>query len=421
MKRKVLISVILVIILFLLNGCMMMSSNDYSSFWGTGEKKQEDQSNKTEQKDMVTISREEYEKLKRFSDLSNIYDIIDQYYYTDYSDEQVLDYACKGLLAGLDDPYSFYYTPEEYKKMWEDDEGSYAGIGILISANYKTTLCTISRVFKGSPAEASGVQRGDILYKVGEDLIVTAENLDEAVKIMRGEPGTSVDITFIRNGEEITFSINREIINVNQIESKMLQEKIGYIALYQFAGQCDKEFETALEELIGHGAEGIIIDLRDNGGGWVEQARYIADLFMDEGELCYLVLKDGTEEHNYYLTSKGKKDVAIVVLVNEMSASSSEILTGALRDCANATIVGTTTFGKGIVQDVISVGNRGAGFQLTVAQYFTPNGKAVHEVGIIPDVVIERPEGDTGMYEFADTENDIQLKKALDVMSEKIR
>ena len=288
------------------------------------------------------------------------------------------------------------------------------------SGRIQSDTCTISRVFKGGPAEEAGVLRGDVLYRVGEDLYVTAETLSEAISIMRGEPGTFVDVTFLRDGEEITYTIQRREVVVNQIESVMLDDKVGYIAMYQFAGEAEKEFEEALNSVVSQGAESLIIDLRDNGGGWVEQARYIGDLFMDKGELCYLVYRDGTEDH-LYRTYDGKTDILITVLVNENTASSSEILTGALRDCANATVVGTKSFGKGIVQNVDTVGNNGAGYQITIAEYFTPKGHKVHKLGIEPDVVVELPEGDNGSYDFADLEHDVQLIKALEVAREKMK
>jgi carboxyl-terminal processing protease len=237
---------------------------------------------------------------------------------------------------------------------------------------------------------------------------------------MRGEPGTTVDVTFLRNDEEITFNILRREINVNQIESTMLDSEVGYIAMYQFAGNAEIEFENAMNDLISKGAKSLIIDLRDNGGGWVEQARVIGDLFMDEGDLCYLVYRDGTEDH-IYRTKDGKTEIPLTILVNENTASSSEILTGALRETADATVVGTTTFGKGIVQNVIPVGENGAGFQITVAEYFSPKGNKVHQIGIEPDVVVELPEGDNGSYDFADLEKDVQLKKALEVAREKLK
>lgn len=367
--------------------------------------------------DTVTISREEYDKYRQFSEMFEIYDFAKNYFYQEPDTDKMTEYAIRGLMNGLDDPYSFYYNPKEYEELWEDDEGNYVGIGVLIQSNMDTQKCTIVRVFKGGPAEAAGVQRGDILYKVGDDLFVNANNLQEAVDIMRGVPDTDVDVTFIRGDEEITYTITRKEVNVNQVESRMIDDSVGYIALYQFAGQCEKEFENDLNKLISQGAKGVIIDLRDNTGGWVDQARYIADLFMDKGELCYLKYRDD-EDHTEYLTKDGKVDVKLVILINENTASSSEILTGVLRDCAGAVTVGVKSFGKGIIQGVYQVGNKGAGYQMTIAQYYTPNGSAVHKIGITPDFEVSLPEGDNGMYEFADLKRDVQLIKAQAVMNE---
>ncbi len=422
MKKRVLLILSLLAAVCLLSGCALMTMSQMESMFRkeVPEQTQNPAIFGNDDSDTVTISREDYERLEQFSELADLIDIAEEAFYQDTDREKMLEYAAKGLMAGLDDPYSFYYSPTEWEEMWEEDEGNYTGIGVLISGNYNTQLCTISRVFKGSPAEAVGVQRGDILYRVGEDLYVTADNLNEAVDIMRGEPGTDVDVTFLRNGEEITFTITRQMVSVNQVESKMLDDEVGYIALYQFSGEAEKEFETDLNGLIESGAKGVIMDLRDNPGGWVEQARYIADLFMDRGELCYLVYKDGYEDHSDYPTHDGKVDIRLVIIMNENSASSSEILAGALRDRADATIVGTTSFGKGIVQAVNTIGNKGAGFQMTIASYRTPNGNEVHKVGIIPDVEIPLPEGDNGMYDFADLEKDVQLKTAYDTMLEKL-
>ena len=423
MKKKVLLIGSLLLVMCLLAGCAMTSMSQMETMFRKEVPEQtiEPQVFGSNDSDMVSISREDYEIYLELSELVELIKQVDDSFYQETDHEKMLEFAAKGLLEGLDDPYTFYYNPEEWEEMWEDDEGNYTGIGVLINGNYETQICTISRVFKGSPAEAVGVQRGDILYRVGEDLYVTADTLNDAVDIMRGLPGTDVDVTFLRNGEEITFTITRQEVNVNQVESKMLNDKVGYIALYQFAGEAEKEFETDLNELVSQGAEGIIIDLRDNPGGWVEQARYIGDLFMDRGELCYLVYKGGNEDHTEYKTKDGKVDVKLVVMMNENSASSSEILAGALRDCADATIVGTTSFGKGIVQIVLPVGKKGAGFQMTVASYFTPSGYEVHKHGIEPDVECTLPEGDNGMYDFADLEKDIQLQAALEAMMQKLQ
>ena len=423
MKKKVLLVITLLAVLCLTTGCMTVSGSSLESMFGSGKSGKVNVSGDSpaaSDGDTVTISREEYERLAKFSDLADLYDAAEYYFYQEPDSDKLLEYAARGLMAGLDDPYSFYYSPEEYAQMFEDDEGKYGGIGVMILGDGNTNTCVITRVFKNSPAEKVGIQRGDVLYRVEDDLYVTAENLNEAVSIMRGDPGEAVNVTFLRDGEEITFNIVREEVNVNQVESTMREPDIGYIAMYQFAGEAEKEFEKALNELIDQGAKGIIIDLRDNTGGWVEQARYIADLFMDAGELCYLVDRSGTEEHWWYPTKDGKVDVEIVVLVNEMSASSSEILTGALKDCSGATVVGTNTFGKGIVQNIFSLGTNGAGFQITIAEYYSPKGNKVHQVGIAPDVEVERPEGDNGTYDFADPEKDIQLQKAIEVMRDKL-
>lgn len=418
-RKKWLLVLSLGLCLCLLSGCVNFPYSTLTSMFSTdgASAAQEDPSGV--KSDTVTIPRELYERYRQFDELLDLMDAVDAYYYQEASTEDMLRGASAGLLAGLKDPYTFYYTPEEWQEMQEDDEGEYAGVGILISSNYSTGLCTISRVFKGSPAEAAGVQRGDILYRVEEDLYVVPETLQDAVDIMRGTPGTSVNVTFLRNGEELTFSLERAIINVNRVESTLLTEDVGLIAMYEFAGKGDEEFETALTELTEQGAKGLIIDLRDNPGGWVEAAQHIGDLFMDAGDLCYLVYRDGEEDH-CYRTRDGKIEMPIVLLVNENSASASEILTAALRERAGATVVGVTTYGKGIVQIVTPIGQDGAGFQMTVAEYLTPEGNHVHKIGLEPDVEIPLEKGDNGGYDFGDKENDPQLKKALEVLLEKM-
>ena len=415
MKKKWMLTAVLVLAAVLLAGCTI-SPDGLSRL----NRLAQGQSLTDSDSDTVTISRDLYERYRQFDELLELMDVVDYYYYQEPNVTDMLQGASAGLLAGLQDPYTFYYTPEAWKKMKEDDEGEYAGVGILISSNYKTGVCTISRVFRGSPAEAAGVQRGDILYRIGEDLFVVPETLQDAVDIMRGTPGTSVDVTFLRDGEEITFNLTRANITVNQVESTMLTEEIGLIAVYEFAGKVDEEFEEALNDLISRGAKGLIIDLRDNPGGWVDSAQQVGDLFMDAGDLCYLVYRDGTEDH-CYPTRDGKIEIPLVTLVNENSASASEILTGALRERAGATVVGVNTYGKGIVQAVLPIGSEGAGYQITIAEYRTPEGGAVHKVGLAPDVEIPLEEGDNGGYDFADSQRDPQLKKALEVMEEKLK
>lgn len=370
----------------------------------------------TDNGDTVTISKEDYERYQQFDTLLELIDLVDYGFYEDTDRTAMLDGAAAGLLSALGDPYTFYYTPEDYAKLWEDDEGAYAGVGIQISASYLTGICTISRVFDNGPAREAGVHKGDILYQV-EDLIVDAYNLQDAVDIMRGVPGTMVHVVFLRDGEQLEFDLERASISVNWVEAGMLTDEVGYISLYEFSGDCATRFKTALDSLREQGAKGLIIDLRDNPGGWVEDAEAIADLFLDEGVLCYLEDRNGNRQ--YYRTKDGRVELPLVLLANENSASSSEILMGALKERADATVVGVQSYGKGIVQNVIPVGENGAGMQMTIAQYFTPNGNKVHKVGITPDVEVALPEGDNGMYEFGDLA-DPQLKRALEEMEKKL-
>ncbi len=414
MKKKLLLLVSLLLTACLLGSCAYLPIEGLTSLSsGTSG-----QTPVSEDGDTVTISREQYERYQQFDELLELIDITDTYFYQDINLEDMLHGAASGLLSGLGDPYTYYYPPEEYAEMWEEDEGEYGGIGIQISSSYLTGISTVSRVFENSPASEMGVQRGDILYRVGEDLYVTAYNIEEAVDIMRGVPGTTVDITFLRNGEMLTNTFTRAQVNVNRVEAGMLTDAIGYIYLYEFAGDCATQFTEKLNGLLEQGAKGLIIDLRDNPGGWVNDAQTIADLFVDQGILCYLEYKDGSRQ--YYRTTSGKTELPLVILVNEYSASSSEILAGCLKDRADATIVGVQSYGKGIVQSVIPVGSDGAAMQVTIAQYFTPNGNAVHGIGVTPDVEIALPEGDNGMYEFGSLD-DVQLAEALRVMQEKMK
>ena len=369
----------------------------------------------TDNGDTVTISKEQYEKYQQFDKLLEIMGIVGDNYYQDVETDKLLEGAAQGLLYGVGDPYTFYYTAEDFAEMWEEDEGEYAGIGIQISASYLTNICTVSRVFDNGPAREAGVLKGDVLYKV-EDMYVDAYNLQEAVDIMRGIPGTDVNVVFLRGGEELSFTLTRANISVNRVESTMLEDGIGYIYLYDFAGDCAVKFEAALNDLVDRGAKGIIIDLRDNPGGWTADAESIADLFMDKGVIYYLEYRDGQREYAY--SKNGKTDVQLVVLMNQYSASSSEILCGALKDRADATVVGVQSYGKGIVQAVVGLSDQ-SGMQVTIAQYFTPNGNKVHQVGITPDVEVQLPEGDIGMYQFGDL-SDPQLSRALEIMKEKL-
>ena len=398
-KKRFKLMCLTLMVLLLLTGCALLPTT--ISDLATG------------MDDTVTISRAEYDRLQRYAELDEIWQIVEQYYYQEPDTQAMLDGAEMGLLYGLGDPYTYYYTPDQYAQLWADDEGEYAGIGIQIMGNYATGLCTISRVFLDSPALDAGLRKGDVLTRV-EDIDVVTTTLQDAVNIMRGEPGTPVNVQVQRGDQLLVFVVDRAVVHVNGVNSCMLDGDVGYISLYEFSGDCSPSFAVHLDNLMSQGAKALVIDLRDNPGGWVDDAQKVADMFLEEGNVASLVYRDGTTEL-YTTTTDGKENpIPLVVLVNEYSASASEILAGALQDRGRATIVGTQTFGKGVVQYVLPVGTRGAGMQLTVAQYYTPNGNEVHKVGITPDIEATLPEGDTTMYDIGDLD-DAQLKKAYEV------
>ena len=408
MKRYQKLLILVTLSVIMLTSCSLLPTSLINSLYGNSPAPavQPEDSSAT-----VTISREEYERLLQFKELVEIQDTVNLYYYQEPDTEAMIDGAAMGFLYGLDDPYTFFYNPEEYAAMWEEDEGNYAGIGIMITGNYNTGICTITRVFLDSPALEAGLKKGDVLVKV-EDIDVTATTMQDAVDIMRGEIGQPVNITVRRGDQLLDFVIVRAQIHTNYVNSVMLEGNVGYISLYEFSGDCATEFENHLNALVEQGATSLIIDLRDNPGGWVDAAVTIADHFLPAGTVATLRYRDGSEES--YKSRDGAIDIPLVILVNENSASASEILSGCLQDYDRATIVGTTTYGKGVVQWVMPVGDRGAGMQLTIAQYFTPNGNEVHKKGITPDVEATMPEELVSeMFDIGDL-SDPQLKVAYD-------
>lgn len=357
----------------------------------------------------VTISQQEYERLSRYAKMDEILQYVEAWYYQEPDVDALIESATRGLLYGLDDPYSFYYNSQEWTDLWADDEGEYAGIGLQLLGNYLDYTVTVTRVFEGTPAQQAGIRKGDLLVRV-EDIEVDAYSMQNAVNVMRGEVGEEVEIEIYRNGEYIVFQVPRAIIHVNRIEYTMLEDNVGYIVLYEFAGESQQEFADALAALKQQGATSLVVDLRDNGGGWVDAAIDIADLFLDKQVLVYSQDRYGNKEE--YKTKNGKDDIPLVILVNENSASSSEILSGGLQAAGRAEVVGTLTFGKGIIQTVITLSDQTDGFQMTYAQYFLSNDQAVHKIGITPDQTVEMPEDLKSTYFELGDMNDPQLKAA---------
>ena len=341
--------------------------------------------------------------------LSVLEQYLDRYYYksSEITREDKENGIYKGLFESLEDVYSCYYTPEEYKMLAEQTQGVYYGIGAYVSQDVETGICAISGVIKNSPAEAAGLMEGDLIYKVdGEDM--SGLDIDEVVSHIRGEEGTEVALTLVRNGEEIEVKLKRGRVDTPTVESEMLDDGIGYLQITEFDDVTVNQFTENFEELKGQGMKGLIIDLRGNPGGSVTSVCAVAEQLLPKGLIFYMEDKDGNKTE--YKCEGADFDLPMVVLVNEYSASAAEILSGAIKDSGIGKLVGKTTFGKGIVQDVIPLRD-GSAIKLTVANYYTRGGNDIHLKGIEPDIEVEL---DTDAY--LDDGKDTQLDKAVEVL-----
>ena len=344
--------------------------------------------------------------------INNIKKILEKYYLNDIDEEKLEDGAIKGYVAALGDPYTEYITKEEMEEYKVNITGNYVGIGIYMSVDTEKNAIRVIMPIKGSPAEEAGLQSGDIITKV-DGIEYTGDDVDVAANAIKGKEGTVVKLEILRNQEVKTFEITRKKVVTNPVESKKLENNIGYIQITSFDEETADSFKLKFEELKNQGITSLIIDLRNNGGGLVESTLQIADYIVPKGkELLVTVDKDKNEE-----IEKAKEDVLIdmpiVVLVNENSASASEILAGALKDLDEATIVGTTTYGKGVIQEILTFKD-GSGLKVTVQEYYTPSRNKINKVGIEPDEVVELPEGTNSAY--VTEENDTQLNKAIEIL-----
>lgn len=345
--------------------------------------------------------------------------MLEQKYIGEIDEEKLIEGAIKGYVEGLEDPYTEYLTKEEMKDFTEETSGEYVGIGVYIT-NYKTNnSILVVGVMKGSPALDAGMQAGDIIEKI-DGTLYTGEQLNAATRVLKGQEGTNVKVTIVRDGKEEELNIVRKKITVDHVASQMLEDNIGYIQVDSFDSGVADRAEEQLNELKEKGAKGIILDLRSNGGGIVDEATGIADLFLNKGETV-LITKGKSENEDETKAKKDPiiKDIPLVVLVNQGSASASEILAGALKDKYGATIVGMNTYGKGVIQTLYSLSN-GGGLKITTEEYYTPNHNKINKVGIKPDVEIELTKDSDGNYE-TEMNKDAQLLKAEEIIKEKIK
>lgn len=332
--------------------------------------------------------------------------LIQSHYLNDKDDQALSDGMLRGLVAGLDDTYAAYYTASEFEEIQNANNGEYNGLGLVMQKDGATGEVTIVDCYEGTPAEAAGIEAGDIL--VSADGLAAADvELDVLAAAIKGSEGESIHLVMARDGETYEKDVEKARIEVHMVESRMLEEQIGYIRISQFTAHVAEDFAKAYESLLGEGMKGLVIDLRSNPGGLMDSVVDTLNVFMPEGLLVYT--EDRAGERTEY-SSKGESpiEIPLAVLVNGNSASASEIFAGAVKDYGVGTLVGTVTFGKGIVQKTYSMAD-GSAVKMTTAYYYTPKGECIHGKGIRPDVEVE-PEPGGG--------EDVQLERAVEVCRE---
>lgn len=366
----------------------------------------------------------EYNKLKsvynEFSKVIAVENYVKQNYLRDVDEKKLADGQLKGMLQSLEDPYSNYMTQDEFASFLQQTSGTYGGIGVVVTPGDDNLITVVSPI-EGTPGERAGIKSGDKIIKVN-GVEYLGENMDQAVKVMKGEANTKVTLTILRKNKEgkndiFDIEITREIIRLVTVKSNLIDDNIGYIKITSFDDLTYKDFKAELDKLGKRNIKGLIIDLRNNPGGLLDRCVQIADELLGEGDIVYTQTKSG--KRTYERSGKSMVDYPLVLLVNGGSASASEILAGAIKDHKRGTLIGTTTFGKGVVQRIHDLDD-GSGLKLTISEYFTPNGTNIHGIGITPDIVVELPEGveEIGVDNLKE---DIQLRTAIEEIKSKIK
>lgn len=354
--------------------------------------------------------------------LGYIQQLIDRYYLflddEESEPEDPVEWMYRGYVYSLGDPYSTYYTAEEYSSVQESNEGEYCGIGVQVSQNVYTGVITVVKVFKGTPAEQAGMLPGDVITGVGD---VNVEGMDLSLLVsdyIKGEEGTEVSVTVYRESTDdyVDMTMKRAIVQNPTVEYSMLDKKIGYISVSTFEEVTGEQFKKAYDDLESKGMKGMILDLRNNGGGVVTAAKDISDYLLPDGDTIVSFKGKGVPDSSYEAEDGHQASVPIVVLVNEQSASAAEVVTGALKDNGVARILGTKTFGKGIAQGIFSIPD-GSAVKLTTSYYYVPSGECIHGKGIEPDLEVELKDELKNKIEIP-KEDDNQLQAAVSVLTD---
>lgn len=410
-KRQNIYKIIMLVILtatitFMLT-TMIMYNKFVTSYGSIGIKKNTDGTSSISTTDLVKT-------------LETFKTMIKQKYIGEVDEEKMVEGAIKGFVEGLGDPYTEYLPKEKMTEFTEETSSQYVGIGVYLTKDKTTNTILVVGTMNGSPALESGMQAGDIIEKVN-DVAYTGETMDDAIKVLKGEEGTSAKVTVLRDGKEIDLTVTRKKITVEHVSSKMLENNIAYLQVDSFDSGVAESFKKQVTELVNKGAKGIIIDLRSNGGGIVSEATGIADLFLKKDETILITKsKIANEQLTVSKNDAIITDIPVVILVNEGTASASEILAGALKDkYPNTTIVGMKTYGKGVIQTLYSLSD-GSGLKITTEEYYTPNHNKINKEGITPDVEVDLTKNAEGKYE-TEFDKDAQVKKAIETIKTKIK
>ena len=357
------------------------------------------------------------EKSEQTSDIAETLEdyrkIIDKYYLGDIDEEKLKEGAIAGYIKGLDDEYTEYISKEDMADYMADTTGNFVGVGVYMVQDTEANKIMVLSPIKGSPAEKAGLQPGDYIIAV-DGVTYTGEQMTEASNKIKGEAGTTVKLQIQRKDETLDIELTRENIKVNPVEGEVLENNIGYIEFSSFDDGTAEEFKTKFEELQGKGIKSLIIDLRNNGGGIVDEALEIANYILDKDSVILYEVDKNNNETVEKTTDDPIINMPIVILTNENTASSSEILAGALKDHKKATIVGEKTYGKGVIQRLLTLPD-GSGLKITSEKYLTPNRTEINKVGIEPDEKVELPETVTNILNVEKNE-DTQLQKAIEIL-----
>lgn len=346
------------------------------------------------------------DSLSGYRKVKEIENLIQRYYLGDYDEGKLADYMYLGLVSGLEDQYSTYYTEEQYEELKKSQDGSYTGLGITLSQSSEDGGIYVVDCVEDSPAGRAGVQTGDQIVSVNGTAIEEMTT-SEVIDLINSSSDGNVALELLREEKSLTLQMEMGTVEIQSVDSRMLEGQVGYIQITHFTGVTSQQFQDAYETLKEQGMEKLIIDLRDNPGGLVSAVCDTLRQILPEGVIVYTEDKNGNREEEL-CEGESPIDIPLAVLVNEESASASEIFAGAVKDYETGTLVGTTTFGKGIVQDLFTLSD-GSVLRLTVSHYYTPKGNNIHGTGITPDVEVEQQE---------DGSTDAQLEKALEILGQ---